>query len=375
MLFESVAMEFVEKAMKMINLNVNIMDSQGKIIASGDKGRIGTIHEGAVLAINRKDSILVKKEDINSLNGTKEGINVPIYCRGVLVGVLGITGVEEKIVEYGELLKMTIELYLENEILVEEQVKHKNLKDKLFIALLKNDLGDFNVDVVDTYSSKLKLEDYHNVILIKLSEKDFLLANKIKASILKLIEGQDINFSVNLDLDTIAIVVSEKTRPKTKNLANQVVENIENLIIERKFPVEKIAVGLCYNGRVGINSSYRTAKSLLDTKSINDELVVWVKTNIVEIIINSSDSLLEKEMLMHTWALIVNEDKHFELRDTLNTYFEQNCESKISAEVLNIHRNTLNYRFEKIYNLTGFNPKNKKDIFTLMISQSIFLNS
>ncbi len=97
MLFESVASEFVEKAMKMINLNVNVMDSQGKIIASGDKGRIGTLHEGAVLAINRKDIILVTKDDVKNLQGTKEGINIPIYCRGVLVGVLGITGNQEKI--------------------------------------------------------------------------------------------------------------------------------------------------------------------------------------------------------------------------------------------------------------------------------------
>ncbi len=375
MLFESVASEFVEKAMKLINLNVNIMDSNGKIIASGDKGRIGTLHEGAVLSINRKDMVLVTKEDIKNLQGTKEGVNVPIYCRGVLVGVLGITGDEEKILEYGQLLKMTIELYLENEILVEEQVKHKNLKEKLYIALLKNDLADFNADVVDTYSNRLKLEDYHVVALLKIKEKDFISANMIKGRILKVIDSQCINFSVNLDLDTIAFVVTDKTRTKTKKTTRVIIENIETIVNEKNISIEKIAVGLCYNERIGINSSYRTAMGLLNSKIIENDRVVWVKDHILDVIINSNDSYLEREMLKDLWIKVVDEDKYSELRDTLNTYYHLNCESKVSAEVLNIHRNTLNYRFEKIYNLTGFNPKNKKDLVALIISQSIYLNS
>ncbi len=374
MLFESVANEFVEKAMKLINLNVNVMDSQGKIIASGDIERIGTLHEGAILAIKRNETVIVTKEDSKNLYGTKEGINVPIHCRGILVGVLGITGSEEKIIEHGQLMKMTIELYLENEILVEEQIKHKNLKEKLFVSLLKNDLVDFNADVLDTYSNRLQLEDFHIVVLLRIKEKDFISANQIKGRILKVIDSQNVNFSVNLDLDTLAFVVTEKSRDKTKKKARGIIENIEKIIDEKKIYVDKIVVGLCYNERLGINSSYRTALGLLDTRIINNDLVHWVKDNILDIVINSKDSQLERDMLKNLWSLIVEEDRYFELRDTLNTYYDLNCESKISSEVLNIHRNTLNYRFEKIFNLTGFNPKLKKDLIALIIGQSIYIN-
>lgn len=379
MTFENVASEFVEKAMSLVSLNVNVMNSEGVIIASGDNDRIGHLHEGAILAIQRNDTVLLTESDIKNLKGTKEGINIPIRCRNNLVGVLGITGERNKILDYGQLLKMTIELYLENEILIEEQIKHRNFKDKLFLALLKDDLSDFNLDIVSTYSKKLRLSEIHNTIIIQIEESDFILCNNTKSKILKLIEpfniNSIINFVVNTDFDKMAIVITESYETKLANNTNKVITKIKEENKSNSLKIKKIAIGCPFSQRKGINKSYKTALNLLNTELTSSENIFWAKEQLVDVIINSNENFLERELLKKNWLTLCNNDIHYELRHTMNTYIESNCEAKLSSETLNIHRNTLDYRFEKIYKLTGLNPKIKKDLFILIISQKIYINS
>ena len=47
----SLAQSIVDRAMQILRTNVNVMDERGLIIASGDRARIGTRHEGALLVL------------------------------------------------------------------------------------------------------------------------------------------------------------------------------------------------------------------------------------------------------------------------------------------------------------------------------------
>ncbi|NLM04964.1 MAG: PucR family transcriptional regulator, partial [Clostridiales bacterium] len=52
-------------------------------------------------------------------------------------------------------------------------------------------------------------------------------------------------------------------------------------------------------------------------------------------------------------------------------YIRMNGEINRAAEKLYIHRNTLNYRLEKIKEITGRDPKNYKDLLELFIAYII----
>ena len=51
------AQQIVERTMKIIDCNINVMDANGCIIGSGDLERIGEVHEGAMLAISQKRTV------------------------------------------------------------------------------------------------------------------------------------------------------------------------------------------------------------------------------------------------------------------------------------------------------------------------------
>ena len=57
------AQNIVNKMMKDIPYNINIMDKTGVIIGSGNKERIGTLHHGAVAAIKQKKIVEIKKDE------------------------------------------------------------------------------------------------------------------------------------------------------------------------------------------------------------------------------------------------------------------------------------------------------------------------
>ena len=60
--------------MEIVPYNINIMDQNGEIIASGDKSRIGSVHKGAVRAIERREAYNVYQDT----DTERRGVNLPI---------------------------------------------------------------------------------------------------------------------------------------------------------------------------------------------------------------------------------------------------------------------------------------------------------
>lgn len=65
--------------MAIIGKNINIMDSRGVIIGSGDKERIDDVHEGAAIAIKQGTGFEITDEEAKNLHGVRPGINLPIF--------------------------------------------------------------------------------------------------------------------------------------------------------------------------------------------------------------------------------------------------------------------------------------------------------
>lgn len=104
-----VAQTIVEEIGREIHENINFMDEDGRIIASTNPVRIGTIHEGARRVINENlEELYITSEMENAT--TKKGINLPILIHGEAVGVIGITGEKERVAGYGNIVRRMTEV-------------------------------------------------------------------------------------------------------------------------------------------------------------------------------------------------------------------------------------------------------------------------
>ncbi|MBQ8537979.1 MAG: helix-turn-helix domain-containing protein, partial [Clostridia bacterium] len=72
-----------------------------------------------------------------------------------------------------------------------------------------------------------------------------------------------------------------------------------------------------------------------------------------------------------TMASLQNDEGNA-LMDTLLTYYRLSGECTRTAQCLHIHRNTLNYRLEKISGLTGLNPRSPMDLQRLICDYVIW---
>ncbi len=107
------AQDIVARTMRIIDTNINVMDARGRIIGSGDRERIGELHEGALLVLSQGRVVDIDDAVARHLHGVRQGINLPLRLEGEIVGVIGLTGEPENLRKYGELVCMTAEMMLE----------------------------------------------------------------------------------------------------------------------------------------------------------------------------------------------------------------------------------------------------------------------
>lgn len=100
MQMSAVAQEIIDAVASLVGgRTINIMDTEGIIIASSDSSRIGSYHKGAAEAVlNRKD-VHISPEELPFYPGAKEGINMPIIKDDQILGVVGIYGEPSEVSE------------------------------------------------------------------------------------------------------------------------------------------------------------------------------------------------------------------------------------------------------------------------------------
>ncbi len=133
------AQEIVARTMKIIDGNVNVMDARGRIIGSGDRERIGELHEGALLVLSQGRIVDIDDAVARQLHGVRPGINLPLRIDGMIVGVIGLTGEPGALRHYGELVCMAAEMMLEQARLLHMLAQDSRLREELVLNLIRSD--------------------------------------------------------------------------------------------------------------------------------------------------------------------------------------------------------------------------------------------
>lgn len=129
MLTPRFARRVVDDVMARLGHNVNLMDTSGVIVASGDPARLGTVHDAARRALRESRTVAVHADD--ELAGSLPGVNVPITADGETVGVVGVTGPPELVRAAAASVALTVELMLAQEAAQEEREWRRRARTQL----------------------------------------------------------------------------------------------------------------------------------------------------------------------------------------------------------------------------------------------------
>ena len=135
---KTTAQNIVNRAMKVIGKSVNVMDERGIIIASGNAGRLGQRHPGALLALRDNKIVEIDRELAEQWRyEALPGINLPITYLGKPLGVVGISGVPAEVRPYAELVKMTAELIIEQGALLAQEHWNRRYQEEFLLEAIR----------------------------------------------------------------------------------------------------------------------------------------------------------------------------------------------------------------------------------------------
>ncbi|RCX17756.1 CdaR family transcriptional regulator [Fontibacillus phaseoli] len=331
-LSEKQAQEIVDKMMKDIPYNINIMNDHGVIVGSGIKERVGTVHQGAVKALSTGKMVEVWQDGRNE----KKGTNEPIVIDDERVGVIGITGNPDEVRPFCNIVRTTVSLLIEQKTALESLAREANRK-KAFLEMLLNHQG--------TYSQKTKKEAAAFKIDLLLKTVVLYLNHfEWNDELSKLLFPYP---SFIMDKDTHLLLI-QSNRNEAEHLAKHLVKNQ---------PGGLISIG---NLEISISESYRQAKSAMSILLALKPPARVIHFEKVEFLVK-----LSRANLAAGPNSVSKLEDTVDLMETLRVFIHNSCSNSLTAAELNIHRNTLQYRLKRIETLTGKDPRNLLQLFEL----------
>ncbi|MCM3783425.1 helix-turn-helix domain-containing protein [Neobacillus mesonae] len=334
-LSKALAQDIVDRMMKDIPYNINIMNDKGIIIGSGNRDRIGTEHRGAIKALESGEMVEVWEDQ----RYEKKGTNEPIVINQVRVGVIGISGSPEEVRPFCNIVRTTVVLLIEQGMALQSMQNEANRK-KAFLEVLLHHQG--------AYTQKLQKRALaYNIDVLLPTTVIYIEHPGMNSELSNILL---LHPSFIIEEDACIILIQDTKEMKT------VIKQLQQIK-----PLLKISVS---RHETHIADSYHQAKSAMkisqalrlpETITLYDQVEFLVK-------------LSEAELTGPEQLITRLEDKEsVDLLDTLRTFINHNGSVSLTSAELNIHRNTLQYRLKRIQDLTEKDPRNVLQLFELTL--------
>lgn len=354
-LSKNTADKIVSELSKIVEQHINIMDIEGIIISSTDPMRIGNIHGGAVKILNEKlNELMIQSDD--EYAGSKNGINLPIEFNEEIIGVIGITGNYNQVYKYGQIIKkmteiLLLEAYMREQHMIQQKARDRFLEEWIFGRYESNYPNEFQQRAqrlgVDVKTPKRLLvflvrnmnnEQVDDQIQTDISHRVRIYLANIKQAFL-------------FRTSTLFIVVlNHSTTTDILDIAHE----IESIIT--KMYQCMVFIGIDSMEEKEVSQSFKNANAALQLslKTVN-HINIYDALNL-DLFITRMPIKDRYEYLNH---LFINHS--FEqiepIIDLLKVFYRENGSIEKTSKKLFIHKNTLQYRLNKIVQITSHDPR------------------
>lgn len=350
---QTLAQQIVNTVKDVCGYDINFINRTGIIFASTNPSRIGTFHEIGKRAAALGTMLEVTQND--SFTGTRQGINLPVYHNGRMLAVIGITGDPQETRKYAYLAeRMTLLLIREQELNAFSRTQ-ADKKHFAVTSLMREDPSDreyltecLNEFRIDPNSPKrfliLQVNSRYNLMNLSLLEQKI---HQLFAQI-----GITL-FTFSYPREFFAIA-EERDFLKNEFLLQTFARKNPELI--------QIAAGrTCTLFQLPLScESARTALKSLENSA--DNYVVFDHLTL-ELILSSAGKANKEEFLRKTIAMLTAEEQKL-----LQVYFSEDMSLSGTCETLYLHKNTLQYRLNRIHEKTGWNPRKFRDAVLLYLA-------
>jgi carbohydrate diacid regulator len=377
MIDAALARDIVERTMKIIPFNVNVMDGRGVIIASGSAARIGELHPGAQLALARHATVEMDARTAPHPHGAKPGINLLLTVRGDICGVVGLTGDPDQVRQFGELVRVTAEMILEQAQLIGELQREKRYREEFVFQLVcasgVSEAGmmawaarlavDLRVPRAMFVLHVQEVGDRVERVLTGLQTVQSALAAHWPQLLTAVISPGELAM-----LETFTAGGSPQARAAAAR--KRLLEL--NGVVRQAFGLPAtLSMGIALPGLDGAAASYESARQTARVgrlRTPDADLFSYFDLS-MPVLLSSLKSGWQAEQLRQPLVKLKAFDrKSGTLMKTVAQWFKHHNHALPTAKAMRIHRNTLDYRLQKIGELTGLDLASADDRFLLYVA-------
>ncbi|MBJ2113273.1 helix-turn-helix domain-containing protein [Serratia ureilytica] len=365
LLAEATARQIVQRAMGIISHSVNVMDSNGVIIASGNPQRLFQRHEGAVLALAENRVVEIDRATAEHLKGVRPGINLPFSFRNQRVGVIGISGEPAEVRAYAELVKMAAEMMVEQAALLDQHQWEKRYREELANQLLQPQPNTASLEAMAAYLG-LDLRQARIVWIVELQGAQPHLLRELLAE-LEATQRDALIAITGFNEMTLLRPASMAQGEWSLKLERQQAQRLQNQL-KHRFRVRLIVGGFYDDPQSAYRSSLtaRATQAMAQRLKLRHATLFYHDYPLPSLLCDLGEDWRAQE-LGRPWRTLEEQDEKGVLRATLRHYFSQNCDQTQAAAQLHIHVNTLRYRLQRIEAITGMKINQLTDSLRLYI--------
>lgn len=355
--------KIVDRVIIILGKNINIINAEGIIIASGDKKRVNTFHKGAKLAAFEKKEVIVEEKNLNAYQGCRKGVNLPIYYNDEVLGVVGITGEPSEVKGYGIIVKELVELMIhENERTKMELFQFRAIKN-----FAREIIKDSVYEDVSIFRTRAQLIGFQEklprvvivadicafaTILDSFSADAETMVQRLKQNIVDLIKrmthsSDDIVF--NLSEDRFVIL-------KSLNInLEQYCNDVQKLLKTELNLNMYMGIGSVCNDLKHYHKSYIQAHKLVNIgRQLQPEKLIYMEEEFkIQMLLDTINNEQKHEFISAFGNLFDNKNSADvdEMLNTIEVYFKNKMSIKETSKVMFLHRNTIAYRINKFKDL------------------------
>ncbi len=346
---KAIAQQIVDTVKDVCSQNINFIDTKGIIIASTDPERIDTFHEIGYCVVSTGDTLEVADDD--SFFGTKQGINIPVSYNGQIVAAIGISGEVEEVRKYAHLAGRITDILLKEREIEAQGTQKKNRLHYVIRCLVNNETINAAYLTDTLRENGLSEQSICRVVLIRLDAR-YNTNNlfMIQSAVTQAFARMDMRFFRYSYPGEYILIAEDKALEEKKGVLEQLAKEYASLL--------HIGVGTAVNIRHSAQSYQCASVAIQSGKS--KEVPAYYDDLDFALLLGNMTGERKKGYLQKILGGLTEEE-----RDLLTIYYEKEMSLQQTADVLYIHKNSLQYRLNHIHRITGYNPRKFTDAVVL----------
>lgn len=350
------AQQIVDEIGGLVRQHINMMDETGHIIASTDPLRIGQFHDGAYRIITQRLAELYITPEAATAT-VRCGLNLPVESDGDIVGVIGITGPYDEVIDYGQIVKKMTEILIRERSAMEQQ--------RLDLRVRSRFLEDWVLGEGLTHAQTLTERGLALGIDVTLPRRVMVVSVRNRAHYTDTMEGQKLIEAVE---ETVSgcmqayagSMILRNTARQILILRKRPTRELRRIAAELSAAVEQahgvqLAVGID-GAALDLHMAYLQASRAWHTASHRPSRIIGYEELNIELLLNDIPRHRKEEYLRTLFSNCGQTELSGWMR-VLEAYFAAEGSLSAAADALFIHKNTLQYRLKGLAALTGLDVR------------------